>query len=803
LSQYELLIGLALVVLTAALVAAIIFRKRGLAPRRSTHSDYYVTYSDFDRALGTLRREFERSFDNAQTAATNASTTGDKIIAAIKPIASALQDLNTRLANLERRTNYLSEMPSEPAGDNLYLESFERRLAEVADRISSLEQIIDEVRQQEGDRNSLIEAIDSGLTVIQSKIDSFGPRLDHGENRQGDLSNLTSSLVNSLTSLKGSSEETVRRIADLERRFVAKAEELKSRLSSFPGPDHLHALVSAESERSKVNNGTFSEDGNQNDIEQSGASGPAHTQTASRSDEDGSQTEYTGADGRLIAPEGRGGGSRGPRETTKHTDTLSEKAPQTKSELVATRGSGDWQIFVDVESLDPTKIRVLQGNDCLLNTSNALQFGPLRDLTTPLQILCDGVKVAEKELLTNTSPILYFRFHNQFAREVRRLSRGLTLAIVPDQWEYDEGKSGLSPIESEAIDIPGYRVHFISADTGATTLFNRPGEKPFEVTSSNPRFLLTGHRLPDAEEAMGPLFGGELPLLGADKDEDWAKVHTIVVGVEGRGPGRWRDKCKLNGSGSGDWQERVRPQGSGWYFVRLYDSDDDLIDSLDFRYVKGLKRIETVRGEQALNREHVFIEFVHDENVSVNFTEETPHLPHRSVRPGTSTVFSWPIDPHFAKVRFAVCEGEQDVRVSLDTDRIWWALATGSHAQAPDWQLSGIELDRDDFAPMSTAALLFRFPHQAKLGASIGFERSDRRELVFKLGESMVPLNAFGDSIDGEKFGRQNLKLWISESGSELEFVIASLSIPHKCQWCESWVNGQEEMLEHVMSQHS
>src|SRR5262249_9753946 len=156
----------------------------------------------------------------------------------------------------------------------------------------------------------------------------------------------------------------------------------------------------------------------------------------------------------------------------------------------------------------------------------------------------------------NISPVLYFRFHNEFAREVRRPSRGLTLAIVPDRWEYDECKSGLSPIEPEAIDVPGYRVHFLSAHTSGTTVFNRPSGIPFEVTSSIPRLLLIGHRLHDAEEAMGPLFGGELPFLQADKDEDPAQVHTIVVGVEGRGPGRWRDKCKLNGSGLGEWQEK-------------------------------------------------------------------------------------------------------------------------------------------------------------------------------------------------------------------------------------------------------
>src|SRR5262249_16494510 len=36
----------------------------------------------------------------------------------------------------------------------------------------------------------------------------------------------------------------------------------------------------------------------------------------------------------------------------------------------------------------------------------------------------------------------------------------------------------------------------------------------------------------------------------------------------------------------------------------------------------------------------------------------------------------------------------------------------------------------------------------------------------------------------------------------QFEFVVATLTIARKCQWCESWMNGQEEMLDHVLGQH-
>jgi uncharacterized protein YoxC len=250
LSQYALSFGLALIiVLAAALAAAIMFRKRGLTRGRSNHTDdnHYATYIDFDRALKAFRREFWHSLDGAQSAARSATTIGERVIAAIKPIELALRDLNNRLVNLEQRANdpiaAEQKHSSEESGhvvDNVHLKGLERQLIAVTDQISSLKQLIEGVRERESDRSTSIEAIDAKLADIQSKIDCLNPRLDHVENRQADLLNLNNSLVDSLTSLR---EKTAQRVADLEQRFVAKATELEARLSSVPAPDDLHAAV--------------------------------------------------------------------------------------------------------------------------------------------------------------------------------------------------------------------------------------------------------------------------------------------------------------------------------------------------------------------------------------------------------------------------------------------------------------------------------------------------------------------------------------------------------------------------------
>src|SRR5262249_25642652 len=153
-------------------------------------------------------------------------------------------------------------------------------------------------------------------------------------------------------------------------------------------------------------------------------------------------------------PENRGGRPRGECDAT---DQPGQKILSPKFQLVVKRDSDDWDIFAEVEPIGSPNLRVLQGGDALHEGCESSLFGPLRDLSAPVRILRDDVEVAQIPLITQESPLLFFRLHRDVGRFVRRPSRGLTLAVVPIGWRYDQAKSGAPRIEPELMRTPGYR----------------------------------------------------------------------------------------------------------------------------------------------------------------------------------------------------------------------------------------------------------------------------------------------------------------------------------------------------------
>jgi hypothetical protein len=306
---------------------------------------------------------------------------------------------------------------------------------------------------------------------------------------------------------------------------------------------------------------------------------------------------------------------------------------------------------------------------------------------------------------------------------------------------------------------------------------------------------------------MGPLFVGELPVLEVDAGA-LAMVRTIIVGAEGHGTGRWRKQYERNENDVECWPlpDDVRRQGSGWYFIRLYNVEDDLIDSLDFRYIGGLRSVEVSACDvkHRLNENQVRVTFVHDEGVSVSMAETMPPLiEHSTQREPPSTLFAWSCDPSIREAAFDVYDRGRPVRITLDTDRIWWAIVDPSQEVEPVWKSSPIQTAPDAFTPTSNARLLIRFSRSSKVHALIGFQRNNPRPVPIRPeGLATLHLHEFSEAPDLNECGMQKLKLWVCGDGSEFELDIVNVSIPMKCPWCDSHMNEQNEMIDHILNQH-
>ena len=95
-------------------------------------------------------------------------------------------------------------------------------------------------------------------------------------------------------------------------------------------------------------------------------------------------------------------------------------------------------------------------------------------------------------------------------------------------------------------------------------------------------------RLEDAGENIGPLFSKPPNILSVGS-QAWREIKTIVVGEEGSGRGRWRTEFSPDSDRvDQDLPPEILDKRGGWYFLRFYDGNDDLAESLDFRFLSGL-----------------------------------------------------------------------------------------------------------------------------------------------------------------------------------------------------------------------
>lgn len=499
----------------------------------------------------------------------------------------------------------------------------------------------------------------------------------------------------------------------------------------------------------------------------------------------------------LSDPASRGGGSRLPRGPVGIGDPKTQRAP--KAALVASRSSGNWQIYVELHD-DLGGVQVSQGSVALLNSpSSTNMFGPLADLAAPLSIGRHGDPPVAVPLLSADRPVLYFRYQGEFASEVRHPSRGLFLIIARSDWTYDEERSSPAPIEQENVSIPGFRAHFISAGHDWRIVFFRPGEPDFYAASSSTSYDLEGKQIDDAEDTMGPLFVSAVPTLASKYANRPNEIANVVVGVEGRGLGRWRRQYPFDAENQ-SWRQGVKDNGSGWYFLRLYDLNNQLIDSFDFRYSLGLKEIRTAQGSSALVRDFVSIDFRHDNGVVVELNDSSPDFAPRKSATPEGTYFTWQSNPHISKVRFTLNEGAQSVPICVSTDRIWWRILR-SNAELTPWTATELELQEDDFIGTSETALELHVPGVER--AKVGFSRDDCRSVVIGANsEAKLQLHTFSEAKQLRPSGDKVLIFLAETEESEVELRLVVLKRPVTCKWCDFTTANIEQLAEHVAREH-
>ena len=425
---------------------------------------------------------------------------------------------------------------------------------------------------------------------------------------------------------------------------------------------------------------------------------------------------------KVIPPEKRGGRPRvGYLENQDFTVrsakstyvTRKTKSPSLRSELVCVRRGRVWQVYLNLpdDMLSKPGLEVWQGGSRLFKEA----YGwPLVCLDKDIEVKWDedGAQKVHKvfEALQANDALLFKLDHTlERGRQVKRVSKGAYLTIVPETWELATG----IPNDPEPTQFPGYKAYYLDTTRTKRPVFSAEG-RTF-VPWKQIEFVLVGQIIADYDKEIGPLFRYP-PCVKAPTDV-WKEINLVVIGEEGPGKNKWRTSFKPNPE---DEVQSLPPELSirrgGWYFLRFYDEDDHLVDSMDFRFMGALKEIRVRPQDNVIvpgPSGHVVarVEFHHEkgsevipmENLhSVRFVKKEPWL----------TVVEIPPDPSLDLTRWRVILTAQDpkpeVELSINIPRLWWAVAD-IEAKPSDlhWRDKMVTFSKKDFCATSRVALFF------------------------------------------------------------------------------------------------
>ena len=401
------------------------------------------------------------------------------------------------------------------------------------------------------------------------------------------------------------------------------------------------------------------------------------------------------------------------------------------------------------------------------------------------------------------------RDQNQ-GRRVKSPSSGWYLVMVPDNWERDDTDSGPAPVAPEPVSLAGYKAHYfqLDRDGGGKIALRAPTGEPFVIESKAPQFELVGNRLYDASESVGPLFGERSPAIRALDTLTWKDVRTIVVGEEGSKRGRWR---KAFSPTLGQIQQplplEVAARQGGWYFLRFYDTNDDLVESLDFRFLCALKEIRIHQPPPVPSEDGhspVQVEFLHEPRCAVRPVDGPAHI--QIERQDDKTILTIPPDPACDESHWLVGpEAGPQVQVTILVERLWWTV--GEEHNAPtQWRDKPFALTRDDFAATSTRALWIRLPKARWVDkVFVGFDRTRARPYPVKVADSAVaiPLRDFSDCQEIGGIGIIPLMLWIVPEGApSYQSALCELRIKLHCKSCCFETLSEQDIYSHIKSYH-
>ena len=332
---------------------------------------------------------------------------------------------------------------------------------------------------------------------------------------------------------------------------------------------------------------------------------------------------------------------------------------------------------------------------------------------------------------------LIFKLRKNWAGEGRRTS-GITsghfIVIAPNSWR----RMGHAPVEADGCADPAFRAHYFHRDA-TTSDEGVDGFREWNDSSVTAGIELTGRRIHDDSDE-GELFVGDPPDLKSSPDIEWARVGEEATNGWGKNfqPHRQSLSEALDGR-------------QGRIFLRVYDSDVSMLDSVAFRHLPNLRQIH-VNGDE-----------YSQDTVLVPRSTGYPPTAVRFVGAGGSTL--WPVLPVGARqkalpsgaievppcpdadrITCSLGSDARGVNIVLDLPRMWWRLEDG-RADPGAWRDTPLVMTREEFRrhAHSNATISLLSKRQASVRAGFDDELDQPYRRTIDDDRIAVPLVHFVD----------------------------------------------------------
>jgi len=490
-------------------------------------------------------------------------------------------------------------------------------------------------------------------------------------------------------------------------------------------------------------------------------------------------------------PEKRGGRSRAAASAGGEQAKREGGIRYPKPEIVCWKREQEWILAVELPegAQQAPHLTVLQNGDPLKEDESARGCWRLASLTGEISV--QGTENAVPNVCLGNSGYQLFKLSGRELREGRRVKQafqGSYLVVAARSWERDEQQAGPPPAAPEPVFLGDYRAHFFDliGDQPLVIALRDSARHPVLLGSPIRQFQLVGQELRDATENQGPLLVSKAPRVRI-LSGSWHEIGTIVLGEEGQGRGKWRKHfAPATHSPDQEMPGDLVERRAGWYFIRFYDHQDELMDSLDFRFAAGLRGI-TIGHARPLPRKSghdpTTVEFYHEPGWDVS----PGSAQHIKIRPGSGrTVLHIPPVPDCDRSEWLVGPRKgPEIRVAVLVERVWWAV--GSENDIPSrWQDKCLSVAREAFRATAESAVWFRLPRGRWVQrVFVGFRAESSRGYPLKVNESTlaIPLRDLCDSEElKNRVQDQFLRVWIEVNGSTYEAALLCIQGEGPCR---------------------